>query len=69
MANMVFEMLDNGKSDADICNELGLEPEELVRYKHVTGFSKLFENYEYNKAWKTRQQLQLEKSAREKGEF
>jgi ParB-like chromosome segregation protein Spo0J len=59
MASMVFEMLDNGMDDASIFNELGLEQEELVRLKHVTGFSKLFENYEYRKAWETKDQLRL----------
>lgn len=51
MANMVFKMLENGMSDADICNELGLEPEELLRLKHITGFSKLFADAEYRRAW------------------
>lgn len=59
MANMVFEMLDNGWSDSTICNELGLEAEELVRLKHVSGFSKLFENYEYRSAWESKNQIAL----------
>lgn len=59
MASMVFEMLDNGWADDKICNELGLEVEELVRLKHVTGFSKLFEDAEYTKAWRHKKQVQL----------
>ena len=59
MSNMVFEMLDNGWSDADICNELGMEPEELLRLKHITGFSKLFKDVEYKKAWQSRHQAKL----------
>lgn len=59
MANMVFEMLDGGWQDADICNELGMEPEELIRLKHLTGFSKLFEDTEYKKAWETRGQIKV----------
>ena len=47
MASMVFQMLDNGWDDAAICNELGMEPEELLRLKHITGFSKLFADVEY----------------------
>ena len=38
LASMVFKMLDNGMSDAAICNELGMEAEELLRLKHITGF-------------------------------
>lgn len=61
MSNMVFEMLQNGWSDAEICAELGMEVEELVRLKHVTGFSKLFESAEYQKAWETRRQIKMRK--------
>lgn len=59
MANMVFTMLENGWQDDAICNELGLEVEELVRLKHITGFSKLFEDVEYQKAWETVAQVKL----------
>jgi ParB-like chromosome segregation protein Spo0J len=59
MANMVFTMLENGWQDDAICNELGLEAEELVRLKHITGFSKLFENIEYRQSWETTAQIKL----------
>lgn len=62
MSSMVFKMLDNGWSDEAICKELGMEPEELIRLKYVTGFAKLFENQEYQRSWKTRKQILLEKS-------
>jgi hypothetical protein len=61
MSYLVFSMLDNGWSDEDICNELGMEPEVLLRLKHITGFSKLFEDHDYRRAWKTRKQILLEK--------
>ena len=61
MSNMVFEMLQNGWSDKDICNQIGMEPEELLRLKHITGFSKLFENVEYSKSWESRNQLLIKK--------
>lgn len=68
MSNLAFQMLNNGWSDAEICNELGMEPEELIRLKHLTGFSKLFENEEYKKAWKSRQQIRYEKLSKENPE-
>jgi len=67
MASLVFSMLEEGWEDAQICKELGMEAEELIRLKHVTGFSKLFENTEYNKAWTTRRQIKLEKKFKEEG--
>ena len=57
MANMVFDMLDNGWSEEDICNHLGMEPEEVLKLKHITGFSKLFENIDYKKAWETKKMM------------
>lgn len=61
MSSMVFKMLENGMSDAEICNELGMEPEELLRLKHITGFSKLFANVEYQRAWMETNQLSIRK--------
>lgn len=42
-----------------------MEPEELLKLKHITGFSKLFEDTEYNRAWKTKRQILIEKEYRE----
>jgi len=62
MSSMVFSMLENGWKDEDICNHLGMDPDELLKLKHVTGFSKLFEDAEYNKAWTTKNQLMIKKA-------
>ena len=59
MANLIFQMLDEGKSDEEICHNLGMEADELLRLKHITGFSKLFENVEYRKSWETSKQLKI----------
>lgn len=66
MSNMVFSMLENGWSDVDICNHLGMSADELLRLKHITGFSKLFEDAEYSKTWTTKHQIQLKKREMEK---
>lgn len=66
MSNIVFNMLDNGWSDAEIIQELGMEHEELIRLKHITGFSKLFENAQYSRAWETKKQLQIKKEYKQK---
>jgi len=68
MSSMVFEMLSNGWSDKDICNELGMEAEEILRLKHITGFSKLFADIEYRQAWESKRQIQLRKKIAEDGE-
>ena len=69
MASMVFAMLEQGWKDSDICNHLGMEPEELLRLKHITGFSKLFENTEYKKEWVTKQQILIKKKYKDEQEI
>jgi ParB-like chromosome segregation protein Spo0J len=59
MASMVFKMLEEGMTDAEVCNELGMEPEELLRLKHITGFAKLYEDADYRNAWQTRRQARI----------
>jgi len=68
MSSMVFQMLENGWEDHAICNELGMEPEELLRLKHITGFSKLFEDIEYKRAWETKKQIRIRREAKEREE-
>lgn len=64
MSNMVFQLLENGWDDLEICKELGLEAEELLRLKHITGFSKLFKDIEYKKAWETKRQIAIKEKFR-----
>lgn len=61
MSNIVMEMLMNGASDHEVCNELGLEGEELVRLKYITGYAKLYENNEYRKARVSEHQVEEKK--------
>lgn len=59
MSSIVFNMLQNGIPDEQICNELGLEVEELVKLKYITGFAKLFDKTEYSRAWETDSQIKI----------
>lgn len=61
MSNMVFQLLQSGESDQDICFKLGLEKDELKRLKYVTGFAKLFSKVEYSNAWETESQIEERK--------
>ena len=69
MSNIVLKMLKNGWDDAEICNELGLETEELIRLKYVSGFAKLYEDKEFSQAWETTNQIMLRNEyEKQKGE-
>lgn len=58
MSNIVMEMLINGASDLEVCNNLGLEAEELVRLKYITGYAKLYEKNEYSRAAYSEKQVE-----------
>jgi ParB-like chromosome segregation protein Spo0J len=58
MSSLVFSLLENGWKDEDICNEIGLEPEELLKLKHITGFSKLFKDIDYGSAWVSAREIE-----------
>lgn len=57
MGNLVFQMLANGETDETICEKIGVDVEELVRLKHVTGYSALYRDREYGKASLTDAQM------------
>lgn len=67
MSNIVMEMLMNGATDLEICNNLGLEAEELVRLKYITGYAKLYENNTFSREAISEHQAQ-ERAAYLKGE-
>lgn len=58
MSNIVMEMLINGASDLEVCNNLGLEAEELIRLKYITGYAKLYENNQYSRAAYSEKQVE-----------
>lgn len=66
MANTVYAMLEEGMTDAEVCNALGLEPEELLKLKHVTGYSKLYADVEYGRAWMAASQIERRQEYRER---
>jgi hypothetical protein len=57
MGQLIYKMIENGWDDVRICNELGLEPDELIRLKHVSGVAKLYAGSEYKNAWEESYQI------------
>lgn len=58
MSNLVFSMLREGVTDAEICNKIGLEAEELARLKHITGYSRLYKEHSFSAVRQTESQLE-----------
>jgi ParB-like chromosome segregation protein Spo0J len=51
MSNIVAELLEMGKSDKWIAKHLGMDADELLRMKQITGLASLFKDKEFSKSW------------------
>lgn len=51
MSNIVLELFEKGWSDTKISKELGMELDEVVRLKQITGLKKAFINHNFSKSW------------------
>ena len=51
MSNIVAELLEMGKSDRWIAKHLGMDADELLRLKQITGLASLFKDKEFSKSW------------------
>jgi ParB-like chromosome segregation protein Spo0J len=51
MSNMVAELVEMGKSDSWIAKHLGMDVDELLRLKQITGLAALFKDREYSRSW------------------
>jgi ParB-like chromosome segregation protein Spo0J len=58
MSSLIVALLEAGWDDRRICQELGLEKEELIRLKHVTGYAAFFEKGAYSPAMMSDQQIE-----------
>ncbi len=51
MSNIIRDLHDIGRSDSWICKHLGMEKDELLRLKQITGLAALFRDVEFGQAW------------------
>ncbi len=52
MSNIVKELHELGRSDAWISRHLGMDKDEILRLKQITGLAALFKDVKFGKAWK-----------------
>lgn len=52
MSNIVKELHDMGRSDAWISRHLGMDEDEILRLKQITGLAELFRDINFGQAWK-----------------
>lgn len=51
MTNIVAELVDAGMSDAWIMKNIGMDAEELLRLKQLSGLQELFKDSDFSKSW------------------
>lgn len=52
MSNIIKELHELGRSDAWISKHLGMDRDEILRLKQITGLAALFKDVEFGKAWR-----------------
>ncbi|EOS78905.1 hypothetical protein C817_03428 [Dorea sp. 5-2] len=52
MGNIVKELHELGRSDAWISRHLGMERDEILRLKQITGLAALFKDVKFGQAWR-----------------
>lgn len=51
MSDIVLELSQMGWSDSKICQKLGMDLDEVIRLKQITGLKEAFMNHEFSKSW------------------
>jgi ParB-like chromosome segregation protein Spo0J len=51
MKNIVAELVESGMSDQWIMKHIGMDVDELLRLKQITGLAALFKDHEFSKSW------------------
>ena len=52
MSNIIKELHELGRSDAWISKHLGMDKDEILRLKQITGLTALFRDIKFGQAWK-----------------
>ena len=52
MSNIVKELHELGRSDAWISKHLGMDKDEILRLKQITGLAALFRDVQFGQAWR-----------------
>ena len=51
MSVIVLDLSNEGWSDEEISTKLGMEMDEVLRLKQITGLKEAFSNHEFSKSW------------------
>ena len=55
MGDLVQKLVEQGMEDEEISKHLGMELDEVLRLKQITGIAELFKNQTYSRAWEMKE--------------
>lgn len=51
MSDLVVDLAKESWDDAEICEQLGMELDEVIRLKQISGLMEAFANHRFSKSW------------------
>lgn len=51
MSDIVIDLARSGWGDEEICKKLGMDLDEVLRLKQITGLKEAFSNHEFSRSW------------------
>ena len=51
MSEIVIDLAKAGWTDEEICKKIGMELDEVIKLKQITGLKEAFQNHEFSKSW------------------
>jgi ParB-like chromosome segregation protein Spo0J len=64
MSDIVIDLVKEGWGDEEICKKLGMDLDEVIRLKQISGLKEAFQNHEFSRSWE-----EFEKKYYEKEKF
>lgn len=58
MSNIVRELHEMGRSDSWIAKHLGMDRDEILRLKQITGLAALFKDVKFGRAWRPEEDVE-----------
>ena len=51
MSEIVIDLTKEGWKEEDICKKLGMELDEVIKLKQISGLKEAFSNHDFSKSW------------------
>lgn len=61
MSDIILDLSKQGWDDVKICENLGMDLDEVIRLKQITGLKEAFSNHEFSKSWEEFEKKYYEK--------